>query len=348
MKHTTLIVSTLLITLLIACGQKEPKAVETDDAVVVKTAAVETIGYAPVLQYSGMIASKAEAKLSFKIGGVIAKVFVKEGDRVSKGQLLAALDLTEINAQVQQATKAVEKAKRDVARVKNLYEDTAATLELYQNVQTQLDVANEQLRIAQFNQQYAQIKAIDNGTAIKKIMNEGEMAGPGTPVLLIYGNANNDWVVKFGVSDKDWAVLRNGQTATVNIDAYPNKTFQGVISRKADIADPYNNTYEIEVKVMPNGQKFASGLFSTVQLKASAPQQTIMIPVEAITEGNGKTGYVYTVNADNKSVSKHKVTIAFLDKDKVAISKGLEGISAVITDGVSYLTESSKVKLAGQ
>jgi RND family efflux transporter MFP subunit len=338
----------LLMVIAYACGTKESKTAAPNDAVVVKTAAVETISYAPTLQYSGMMAAKAEAKLSFKIGGVVAKVLVKEGDRVSKGQLLATLDLTEINAQVQQATKAVEKAKRDVARVKNLYEDTAATLELYQNVQTQLDVANENLRIAQFNQQYAQIKATDNGTVIKKIMNEGEVVGPGIPVLLIYGNNNNDWVVKFGVSDKDWAILKLGQQAAVAIDAYPDKNFQGIINRKADVADPYNNTYEIEVKVIPNGQKFASGLFSTVQLKAALPKQTTMIPIEAITEGDGKTGFVFTLNKDKTTVTKHKVMIAFLTNDKVAISQGLDGITSVVTDGVSYLTETSKVIVANQ
>jgi len=336
----------LLMLGMLSCKSETKETVVIDEAVLVKTAPVENIDYAPSLQYTGMIASKAEAKLSFKIGGVITKLLVEEGDRVSKGQLLASLDLTEINAQVQQATKAVEKAKRDLARVKNLYEDTAATLELYQNVQTQLDVANENLRIAQFNQQHAQIKATENGVVIKKIMNEGEVAGPGMPVLLIYGNNNNDWVVKFGVSDKDWAVLKTGQRAEVSIEAYADKKFNGTITRKADIADPYNNTYEIEVSVLPNGQKFASGLFSTIRLNTAAQRKTIMIPVESIAEGDGKTGYVYTLNPDNKTVTKHKVTIAFLATDKVAISSGLEGITNVITDGVSYLTEKSKVKLA--
>lgn len=73
-----------------------------------------------------------------------------------------------------------------------------------------------------------------------------------------------------------------------------------------------------------------------------------MIPVEALTEGDGKKGYVYTLNADNKTVTKHLVKIAFLNNDKVAITSGLENIKQVITDGVSYLTEGSIVKSLGQ
>src|SRR4029079_18657756 len=127
---------------------------------------------------------------------------------VAKGQLLATLDLTEINAQVQQANQGVEKVQRDVKRVKNLYNDTVATLEQVQNANTQLKVAEESLRIARFNQQYAQIRATESGIILKKLMNEGELASAGSPVFQFNGTAGNDWVIRFGVSDKDWAVLK--------------------------------------------------------------------------------------------------------------------------------------------
>src|SRR5580658_2746042 len=137
-----------------ACGSKKQAADPVDDAVLIKLQPISVINYAPTLEYSGLIASTTEAKLGFKIAGVIAKIYVKEGDHVSQGQLLASLNMTEINAQVQQASAGLEKAKRDVGRIKNLYEDTVASLEQYQNVQTQLSVANESMKIAQFNQEY--------------------------------------------------------------------------------------------------------------------------------------------------------------------------------------------------
>jgi RND family efflux transporter MFP subunit len=327
------------------CGIKKPATDPVDDAVLVKQAPVSLISYAPTLEYSGLIASTTEAKLAFKIAGVIAKIYVKEGDHVSKGQLLASLNMTEINAQVQQASVGVEKAKRDVGRIKNLYEDTVASLEQYQNVQTQLSVANESLRIAQFNQQYADIHAPEDGIIIKKIMNEGEVASIGNPVLMMSGTGTSDWVVRFGVPDKEWALLKAGDIADVELDAYPATAFKGVITKIAQAADPVSGTYEIEVKVLPGDKKFAPGLFATIQLKTTSPEQVTMVPVEAITEGDGKKGYVYTLNADGTTVTKRAVKIAFLDDDKVAISSGLENIQQVITDGVSYLTAGSTVKL---
>lgn len=333
-----------------ACLGKKPAAVTTtnDDVILVKQQPVTTVNYSPTLDYSGLIASTSQANPGFKIGGVIAKIYVKEGDHVSKGQLLATLNMTEINAQVQQAAEGAEKAKRDAGRIKNLYEDTVATLEQYQNTQTQLSVANEGLRIARFNQQYAQVRAEQDGIIVKKLMNEGEVASAGSPVFAISGNNNADWVVRFGVPDKEWAILKQGNEANVELDAYPATAFKGVISKIAQAADPVSGTYEIEVKVLPGDKKFAPGLFANIHINTSSPMPVTMIPVEAITEGDGKKGFVYTLNADNKTVTRHPVKIAFLTTDKVAISNGLEGIQNVVTDGVSYLTPSANVKLVNQ
>jgi hypothetical protein len=62
-------------------------------------------------------------------------------------------------------------------------------------------------------------------------------------------------------------------------------------------------------------------------------------------EGDGKTGYVYTVNPDQTSVKKNPVRVAFLTKDKVAVSGGLDDVGQVITDGAGYLTARSVVKV---
>jgi RND family efflux transporter MFP subunit len=330
---------------LTSCNGDTQAASTVDDAIAVKLQPVTTAQYAPVLKYSGSMASTAEARLSFKIGGIISKIYVKEGDHVVKGQLLATLDLTEINAQVQQASQGVEKGQRDVNRAQRLYNDTVATLEQLQNANTQLQVAEEGLRIARFNQQYAQIRATESGIILKKLMNEGEMAGPGTPVFMLNGTTGNDWVIRFGVSDKDWAVLKKGDKATVEIDAYPNKSFTGIITEIAQGADVSSGTYEVEVKVLPGGARFAAGLFATVRLQPAAEQTVTMVPVEALTEANDKTGYVYIVNADGKTVTRNKVTIAFLENNKAAIVSGLDSAREVVTEGVGYLTDKSTVKV---
>jgi RND family efflux transporter, MFP subunit len=340
-----MVVALLVVVIFSKCGEQMKAAPAIDDAVPVRIQPVIDTTWAPLLNYSGVMASTAEARLSFKIGGVISKIYVKEGDAVTKGQLLATLDLTEVNAQVQQAIQNVEKAKRDAGRIQNLYNDTVATLEQLQNARTQLQVAEEGLRIAQFNQHYAQIRATENGTILRKLMNEGEMAAPGAPVFFFSGTAGNDWVIRFGVADKDWAVLKKGDRATVELDAYPGKTFSGVVTEIAQGADPLSGTYEVEVKVLPEGHRFATGLFGRVHLQPASRQAIKLIPIEAVAEANDKTGYVYSINADRRTVTRHQVTIAFLEKDKAAVADGLDSVREVITDGAGYLTEKSVIKL---
>jgi membrane fusion protein, multidrug efflux system len=298
-----------------------------------------------ILQYSGLIASNDESRLSFKIGGIISGIDVKEGDHVSAGQLLATLDLTEIDAQVQQAQQNVEKAQRDENRLKNLYRDTVATLEQLQNIHTQLTVATESLHIATFNRQYAQIRASTSGTILQKLMNEGEYAAAGTAVLQFNGTAANDWVVRFGVSDKDWAVLHKGDKATVSIDAYPDQLFSGMITKLAEGADPTNGTYPVEVTVSPAGHKLAPGLFCTLRLQPPSRTTYSFIPASALAEGEGSTGFVYTLNADNKTVKKIPVHVAFLQGDQIAVNGGLDHVQEVITEGVGYLTDGATVKV---
>lgn len=352
MKALYPIVSLALTVALWACGSKAergPATKEADDAVVpVKLTPVQTVVRAEPVVASGLVSSAQEAKLSFKIGGIINRMFVEEGQAVHKGQLLTTLDLTEINAQVSQAQLANEKAERDLNRVQRMYADTAATLEQLQNATTGTNVSKQNLTIAQFNRSYAQIRATVDGTVTRKIANVGEMTSPGATVYQISSNRQDDWVVRVGVSDKDWARLRLGNRATVALDAYPEQTFKGTVTELAQAADPVNKLYEVEVQINPGTAKLAPGLFAKVTLVPAQSRSYAMVPIEAIVEGNGKEGFVFVL-ADEKQhtgsvrVRKLPVQIGFLDNDKVLLSNGLSSTSRVITAGSAYLTEESSV-----
>lgn len=346
MKTNHLIFSLLLAVALWSCGSKAEKptiATANDVIVPVKLAAVSTVTRAEPIVASGLVSSAEEARLSFKVGGIINQMLVDEGQTVRKGQLLATLDLTEINAQVNQAQLASEKAERDLGRVNSLYADTAATLEQLQNATTGQNAAKQNLTIAQFNRSYAQIRSSVDGTVTRKATNEGEYVAPGASVYLISGNRTSDWVVRVGVSDKDWARLRLGNRATATLDAYPDKTFTGSLTKLAQAADPVNKLYEVEIKIQPGGVKLAPGLFAKVSLTPAQSRSYAVVPVEAIVEGNGKEGFVYVLTEDRKHVQKTPIQIGFLDKDNVLLTNGLSGIKEVVTAGSAFLTEESAV-----
>ena len=341
-------------TLFTACGKTKAESNAAKDAsnkiddteiVAVKTVPVVTKSVTHDIVGTGMLMSKAESRLSFKTGGVIAKIYVREGDDVKAGQLLATLDLTEINSQVAQAQLGVQKSERDLQRAKNLYADTVATLETVQNATTGADLARKTLEIAQFNQKFSEIRAPRSGKVLKKMMSEGELAGPGMPVFFINeATANtNDWVVRVGVSDRDWAALRVGNTATLSFDAYPNEAFTGRVSKLADMVDPASGTYEVEIAVSTKGKRMATGLFAHVKAQPSASSPMNLIPIEALVEGNGTEGFVWALNSDNVSVKKMPVKIIQILEKEIGVS-GLT-TNSVITEGSSYLTDKTRVKL---
>lgn len=352
MKPIHIIFSLFVSVTLWACGSKAERgptekttvtAAADETVVPIKLSPVSTVVRAEPVVASGLVSSAQEARLSFKVGGIINQMFVEEGQSVRKGQLLATLDLTEINAQVSQAELANEKAERDLGRVKSLYADTAATLEQLQNATTGTNVAKQNLTIAQFNRSYAQIRSTVDGTVTRKVANAGEFISPGASVYLISSNRRSDWVVRVGVSDKDWARLRLGNRASIALDAYPGQTFNGIVSELAQAADPVNKLYEVEVQINPGSVKFAPGLFAKVTLIPAQSRSYTLVPVEAIVEGNGKDGFVYLLTDDKKHVRKVPIQIGFLDGDKVLLANGLAGAKNVVTAGSAYLTEESSV-----
>lgn len=332
-----------LAAFLLSCSNTEtPRKGSHEVAVNLYT--VESKEMVQPIYASGLLFSETEAVLSFKIGGIIQQMFVEEGDAVKNGQLLARLDLTEINAQVIQARNGVEKAERDLARVKNLYADSVATLENLQDLTTALIVAKEGLRIAAFNQKFAEIRAVSNGSIVKKMKNQGELVSPGMPVFFMNDTGDDQWKLQVGIADKDWVRLKEGDKAKVSFDAYPETEFEGTVIRLAEGADPTNGSYQVEIQVDPKGNKFAPGLYAETKIIPSQSETYKVIPVEALVEGSGTKGFVFTTNGKD-SIKKIPIEVAFLLDNKLVIKSGLENIQYVISAGSGYLTEYSTVKV---
>lgn len=336
-----------LALLLLSCAKKEVKT-ETaidDAAVAVRMTDVTEGDFSMPVISSGLITTGTESRLSFKTGGIVTSILVQEGQTVTKGQLLATLDQTEIDAQVSQAKNNLDKTRRDLERVERLFKDSAATLEQYQNVKTAYDVANESSRIAGFNKTYSTIRANANGKVIRKFVNEGELVGGGSPVLMINSADDNDWIVRIGLPDVDWVRIKKGDKAVVRTDAYPGETFDAVISLISEGADVVSGLYMVEVKINSKSKKFASGLVANVEITPSSQQKLKSIPIEAIVEGSGSNAFVFVASDDNKSVKKIPVRIAYLLDNKAMISGGLDSIQKVITAGSAFLTENSTIKV---
>ena len=336
----------VLTVFVVACKQKAKEITSVADVteIPVKLCSAKSELVSEPVNAAGFISSSTEARLSFKTGGVIERIYVEEGQSVRKGQLLATINLTEINAMVQQAKEGVDKAQRDYDRTKNLYKDTVATLEQFQNATTGLSIAKQQYDMAKFNQSYAEIRANTDGKIVKKIMNEGEIAGPGAPVFFMNSAGTNDWLVKVGIADKDWARLKLGNAATIRIDAYPEEVFKGTVTQLAQAPDAMSGLYQVELKLAGCNKPLASGLFAKAEIKPTNEAIYVTVPVDAVIEGNGKEAFVYITN--NNKAHKQPVKVAFMRDGKVMLTSGIDTGTKVITDGSAYLTDGVGVKIS--
>jgi multidrug efflux system membrane fusion protein len=334
------IVFSLAIT---SCRQAEDQPSESEVAYV-EMAPVEHKEMSRPIHTHGRISSKKEIKLSFKIGGIIRKIFVDEGQAVKNGQLLARLDLSEIESQVQQARSAFEKAQRDFKRAKNLHEEKAITLEQFQNVETAFQVAQSQLQAAEFNLRYSEIHAPSEGRILRRLMEENEIVLPGMPIFFFASTAR-DWIVRAGVSDRDLIRLSLNDQAVVRFDAYPGEEFQAYVSEIVESADPMTGTFEVELNVDARDKKLVSGFVGRVDISPSSVRSYAVIPIAALVEAEGQKGFVFTVDETTLKARKIPVMIGFLFEDNVAVGSGLESISRVVTEGASYLIDGTQVQI---
>ncbi len=325
------------------CGS-EPEVDESEP----RPPLVETVAVAPAtiplsVYTSGRLASKAEVRLSFKIGGIVGRMLVDEGRSVKKGQLLAQLDLAEIQAQVRQAKSALDKAWRDRDRVEALRADKVATLEQVQDATTALEVAQSNWDMADFNLRHASIYAPASGKILKRFAEQGELVGPGSPVLM-FGSTSRDWVLRVGVADRDVVRLRIGDPAAASFDAYPGRTFAANVTEIAGAADPMSGTYEVELRVDADGQTLLSGFVASVTIEPTQTESLIAIPPDALIGADGDAGFVYVMTND-RTVKRTPVQIGRLMDDAIGIRSGLDAGQRVITTGAAYLKEGMAVRV---
>jgi RND family efflux transporter MFP subunit len=322
-------------------GKAIPK---TSDPIPVKVIALAKSSSDAHIITSGRITTDDEATLGFKTGGVVKAVYVREGDKVSKGQVLATLDLTEIDAVAVQAKLGLEKAERDLARIRNLYKDSVATLEQLQNTETAYELAKAQLNSVNFNRSFSQIKAPTAGYILKKFVNPGQVVGIGDPVLRTNGAGSSQWILRSGVSDKQWSNIRVGDEATIVVDAFPDKTFKGKVIRKSETADAATGAFTVEIGLAKSAVNFATGMFASANVQTSLKSSSWTIPYDAVLDANGKEGFVFTTN-DSKTAVKTPVVIESFNNESILISSGLENADALIVAGSAYLTDQSPITI---
>jgi RND family efflux transporter MFP subunit len=299
------------------------------------------------LRAVGLLTPKDEARLSFKVGGLIESVKVEEGQAVKAGQLLAVLKQTEIGASVEQARQATAKARRDLERGKALLADGVATEEQVQDLTTAFNVASAAQSGMEFNAAHARIVASVDGVVLRKLAEANEVVLPGQTVVIL-GGANRGWVVRIGLADRDAVRIHLGDAARVEFDAWPGQMFAGKVSNISSAADSATGTFAVEVRIDAGAAKFVQGLVAKVALTPQGSSQVKVIPVQALLEANDKEAGVFVLDAKAQQVHRVSIQIGRMNSGRIEVLRGLDADAQVVTDGAAFLENGEKVRVAAQ
>ena len=335
----------LLAALLVlsACGRGPATPAANTAATVVGAAQVGAGPDLPALQLHGVIASRDEARLSFKAAGVIARISVDAGDNVHAGQTLAEIEPTEIDAQLRTARELDAKAARDLQRGENLYRDEVISLEQLQNLRMQHEMTAAQLRSAQFNRSFARITASADGVVLYRLADTHELIAAGQPVLVV-SSGTRGYVLRAAVADRELLPLRLNLAAAVTLDAAPDTQLAGHVTLLSRAADPATGLFPVEITLQPTELRIASGMVASARLQPGSGATLVRIPAGALVTAEAMHGVVFVLQ-DGRA-RRRAIEIAFADGAEIAVRSGLRRGETVITDGAPFLDDNELVAVA--
>ena len=327
--------------LLAGCKPESQKEAPENHTLQVKLWEVELQEYKLPVRAAGMLSTTTDMKLSFKTGGIVKQLNVREGVSVRRGDILAVLDLSEISAQVNQARIGLEMAQRDLSRAKNLYQDSVVTLEQFQNASSAYELALSQKRIADFNLEHSRIKAPADGEIQKILVEANEVIAPGYPAIL-FASTESDWVVRVALTDKDIVKFSIGDSAHVEMDAFPDIHFPARITELGVIADPVTGTYEAELQILRSDPQFRTGYIARSYIYPTLSQRAVVVPLESLIGASDNRAVVYVYR--DGELSRRPVRTGRIINNLISVSEGLASGELVVTEGARYITKDSKVR----
>lgn len=247
-------------------------------------------------------------------------------------------------AQVISAQAGVDAARAQIAQaaaqVQAAQEEEAVAVSQVKTQQAQAATQAAALENARLNLQYATIVAPFSGVVVSRSLDPGAYVTPGTstPILTIADLDHLNVIVN--VTEADLPVVHQGDPTQIRVDAYPDRTFRGVVSRIAGGVDPITRTVQVEIDVPNSGHPLRPGMYATVQLVAGTGR-ALVVPLSALVTV-GSQHYVWAV-VDEKTTQR-PVTVGRATGEVVEVTSGLGEQDLVVVRGTDLVREGQQVR----
>ncbi|MEM7282123.1 MAG: efflux RND transporter periplasmic adaptor subunit [Pseudomonadota bacterium] len=316
---------------------------------------------ARIRSFSGTSRSTQISRLSFKVSGTLVELPIEVGDRLSPGDLVARLDASSMDLEVQQTQASLVQAEANARnslsnyeRVKGLYENNNASRNDLDSARAQSESGNAQVRAAQkslelarLNRSYTRLTAEQDCTVASVSVDLNENVNPGGEVARV--NCGTGLEVELAIPDSLISAITPSLNVGIRFDSIANTTFPGTIREIGIAASSGAPTFPVIVSVDSNNQDLRAGLSADVTFAFPSTQQgdAHIIPLSAITN-DGEQTFVFVAVAggdDQATLSKRSITVGELTDSGIEVLQGLEDGDRVVTAGVSVVRDGQTVLL---
>ena len=325
----------------VACGRSEKKS----ETKVVKVHALEVKnGSMPCShEYVGTVEGSAASELSFSTAGRVTAVYVKEGQQVRKGTLLASVDKTTATSSYKMAQATLDQARDGYARAKQVHDQGSLPEVKWVEIQTDVQKAESMYEIAQQNLADCDLYAPHDGTVDSRSVERGTSVVPYQPVMRLLDLSH--LYVRISVPDVDITKIHNGDTAQVFLSsmADADAPIAAIVEEQAISADRVSHGYSVRLRLTGHPKGVLPGMVGRVRFAQEEIQGRMEIPNRAVQLTHEGERYVWVANEG--VAQRRKVTIADLSRTGVLVSEGLREGDLVVTDGMSKISNGTLVEI---
>ncbi|PCJ63501.1 MAG: efflux transporter periplasmic adaptor subunit [Bacteroidetes bacterium] len=315
------------------------------NAIAVMATEISTGAFKNPFQIQGLVESDKNVLVSPEVPAKLMKIYVREGQRVSKGQVIASLDGSTASSQIAELEGALSLARTNFEKQQRLWKQKIGSemqflqaKNQYENLQNSITTARTQLG------KYS-LRAPISGTVDEIMANEGELVGSltGGPVMRIVNMS--DIKIKANVSEKYLGQLKKGQTVKVKFPSI-GLEMEEKVSAIGNVIDANNRTFVIYIKPSKNLSQLKPNLLALITAYDFEDKNAISIPTKLV-RTDGEKNFVYTIktNGSKKVVEKRFIVIEKQFPSQTVIKSGLEPGDLLITEGVNSVIVGDEVKI---
>ena len=308
---------------------------------------VKTINFNHFLELQGSVATKQNLILYPEFSGLLTKVYVKEGQKVSKGQLLATIDDAGLWEQVAQMEVQLSLAKTTFERQKRLWEQKIGSE--IEFLQAKATYEGQENAVNQMKSQLAKtsVRAPFSGIIDDIITEQGTVVGAGASQLLRIVNLDNMYI-EAEVPEVYLSRIVPGKTVEVYFPVL-GETLNTKVDQVSNFINPSNRTFKITILIKNKEKLIKPNLTAKIKINDYTNEQAVLIPQSIISENSLGEQYIFiaqNINKDNEATAKKMIVkTGKTQGDFLEVLEGVASNDIIINEGARNVKDGQNVKI---